>query len=513
MKLSAIVLGLAAASAFAQAAPAAAPAATPAAQPAAEAPKAEAAQPAAQQAAASTADQKAVAAEEAKKAEEAKAAEEAKKAEEAKAAEEAKKAEEAKAAEEAKKAEEAKAAEEAKKAEEAKAAEEAKKAEEAKAAQATEEKKTETAEASFVDRLNITKADAAPEKKKATEFKISGTAEFDAYANMKMGDDKTLYHDYWSTLDVDFQVKFNEKWSAQVELEADGASESPAAIYNGAFVQYTQGENLTFKFGDLTFSEGAFNYYDYDDVSIYAAGMREHDIRGFEVDLLGLQLGLGFGRGANNDNGKSYDVHVAYQLDFAGQALRPFAHYKSWQESKANELHAGLEAALEFGPFAIHAVYGLHADRLTDDDKKATHAFLAEPSFKVANVNIKAGFFYALFNDDLTKATIHGDEIPEYMFAYGEGDIKLNDAITIGLLGELHTNSRDDDTDLGSLNFGTRIYFTPVDGLDVTGFAMAILPMGDDWEKAGHETKVTPAEHDYGEDVNLKFGVETVFSF
>ena len=494
MKLSAIVLGLAAASAFAQAAPAAAPAATPAAQPAAEAPKAEAAQ----QAAASAADQKAVAAEEAKKAEEAKAAEEAKKAEEAKAAEEAKKAEEAKAAEEAKKAEEAKAAEE---------------AEETKAAQATEEKKTEAAGASFVERLNITKADAAPEEKKAMEFKVSGAAEFDAYASMTTGDDKTLYHDYWSTLDVDFQVKFNEKWSAQVELEADGASESPAAIYNGAFVQYTQGENLTFKFGDLTFSEGAFNYYDYDDVSIYAAGMREHDIRGFEVDLLGLQLGLGFGRGANNDNGKSYDVHVAYQLDFAGQALRPFAHYKSWQESKANELHAGLEAALEFGPFAIHAVYGLHADRLTDDDKKATHAFLAEPSFKVANVNIKAGFFYALFNDDLTKATIHGNEIPEYMFAYGEGDIKLNDAITIGLLGELHTNSRDDDTDLGSLNFGTRVYFTPVDGLDVTGFAMAILPMGDDWEKAGHETKVTPAEHDYGEDVNIKFGVETVFSF
>ena len=476
MKLSAIVLGLAAASAFAQAAPAAAPAATPAAQPAAEAPKAEAAQPAAQQAAASAADQKAVAAEEAKKAEEAKAAEEAKKAEEAK------------------------------------AAEEAKKAEEAKAAQATEEKKTEAAGASFVERLNITKADAAPEEKKAMEFKVSGAAEFDAYASMTTGDDKTLYHDYWSTLDVDFQVKFNEQWSAQVELEADGASTNPGAIYNGAFVQYTQGENLTVKFGDLTFSEGAFNYYDYDDPADYAAGMKEHDIRGLELDLYGLQLGLGFTRG-DEDNGKSYDAHVAYQFDFAGQALRPFAHYRSLQESKANELHAGLEAALEFGPFAIHAVYGLHADRLTDDNKKATHAFLAEPSFKVANVNIKAGFFYALFNDDLNKATVHGDEIPEYMFAYGEGDIKLNDVITIGLLGELHTNSRDDDTDLGSLNFGTRVYFTPVDGLDVTGFAMAILPMGDDWEKAGHEDKVSPNSHQYGEDLNLKFGVETVFSF
>ena len=393
-----------------------------------------------------------------------------------------------------------------------------------------EENKSEASEGSFVDRLNITKADEAPEAKKAMEFKISGAAEFDAYGYWKNDKKKELTHDYWSTLDVDFEVKFNEKWSAFVELEADGDNTSPGAVYNGAYVQYSEGENFTLKFGDLTHAEGAFNYYDYNDPADNAAGMKEHDIRGLELDLYGLQLGLGFGRG-NNDfytvcnntvdedgnpvpncyasTGKSYDAHVAYQFDYAGQSLRPFAHYKSWQEAKANELHAGLEAALEFGPFAIHAVYGLHADRLTEDDPKATHAFLAEPSFKVANVNIKGGFFYALLDDK--NPTVHDNELPEYMFAYGEGDIKLTDAVTIGLLGELHTNSLDDDTDLGTLNFGTRIYFSPVDGLDVTGFAMAILPMGNDWEKDGHAAWVSTT--DYGEDLNLKFGVETVFSF
>ena len=40
---------------------------------------------------------------------------------------------------------------------------------------------------------------------------------------------------------------------------------------------------------------------------------------------------------------------------------------------------------------------------------------------------------------------------------------------------------------------------------------MAILPMGDDWEKDGHEAFVSTK--DYGEDLNLYFGVETVFSF
>jgi hypothetical protein len=317
---------------------------------------------------------------------------------------------------------------------------------------------------------------------------------------------------------VDFQVKFNEQWSAQVELEADGPSVDPASLYNGAFVQYTKNENFIVKFGDLTFSEGAFNYYGYDDPSINAAGMVEHDIRGMELDLHGLQLGLGFSRGGNDvqycPDGDcrgftSYDGHVAYQLDFAGQALRPFAHYKSWQTAKQNELHAGLEAALEFGPFAIHSVYGLHMDRLNKNQPDASHAFLIEPTFKVANVSIKGGFYYLYLADGW--ATIHYPEMPEYMFAYGEGDIKFTDALTIGAVGELHTNSLDDDTDLGTLNFGLRSYFTPVDGLEVTGFAMAILPMGNDWEKAGHDQAVST--EDYGEDINLKFGVETVFSF
>lgn len=389
-----------------------------------------------------------------------------------------------------------------------------------------EEAKSETVIGSILDNLNITKADEAAAPKKAMEFKVSGSAEFDLYGQMATGDTykpngenrikQDLYHDYASTIDVDFEVKFNEHWSAQVELEADGAGTSPSAYYNGAFVQYQNGENFAVKFGDLTFSEGAFNYYDYDDPTDNAAGMTEHDIRGLEFNIFGLQLGLGFGRGSNNgfegieaSEDKSYDVHAAYQFDFVGQVLRPYVHYKSAQVPSMNEMHAGLEAALEFGPFAIHAVYGFHSDRLDEDTPKATHSFLAEPSFKVANVNIKAGFFYAMFDDD--EPTIHGSEIPEYMFAYGEGDISINEAITLGLVGEMHMNSLDKDSELSTVNFGLRAYFTPVDGLSVTGFAMAILPTGDDWEEAGHASFVST--EDYGEDLVLKFGLETVFSF
>ena len=510
MKLSAIVLGLAAASAFAQAAPAAEPAAQPAEQPAAAAPAAE---PAAEPATTPAAQPAAEAPAKAEEAQPAADAAVAPKAEEAKVAEEPKK-------EEAVKAEEPKAEEK---------KEEVAKVEEPKVEEKKEEAKQEPTTIPLTERLNITKADAAPEAKKAMEFKISGQAEFDTYANWKNDSEKDLYHRFQSTFDLDFQVKFNENWSAQVEIEADGDGSSPSAYYNGAFVQYQKNENFAIKFGDMTYAEGAFNYYGYDDPAINAAGMAEHDVRGIEFDLYGLELAIGLTRNSMDftcsrqyyystgepvqpqDVCRSYDIHGAYQLEFAGQTLRPFVHYQNWQQGEQNEFHAGLDAALEFGPFAIHAVYGLHKDDISKSSPEITHAFLAEPTFKVANVSIKAGFFYAMLEDNMYDATIHTPEIPEYMFAYGEGIIKFNDAFALGAVGELHTNSLDDDTDLGSLNFGLRSYFTPVDGLDVTGFVMAVLPMGDDWEKAGHEYNVSTV--DYGEDLNLNFGVEAIFSF
>ena len=45
-------------------------------------------------------------------------------------------------------------------------------------------------------------------------------------------------------------------------------------------------------------------------------------------------------------------------------------------------------------------------------------------------------------------------------------------------------------------NIGLRAYFTPIEGLDVTGFAKVNIPIGDDADDAG-----------------LKLGLETVFAF
>ncbi|SMG26780.1 hypothetical protein [Fibrobacter sp. UWB13] len=350
-------------------------------------------------------------------------------------------------------------------------------------------------------------AQEAEAASKGPEVKFSGEVEFDAYTGDVINDDKQS-HSYASTFDLNVDVKLNEKWSASVQLEADGETTNPTAIYNGAFVQYTHNDKFAVKFGDLTFSEGAFlNFYDYDDPADNAAGMAEHDIRGFEIDFNGLVFGLGFGRGDNDNQicveeegeekcvGVAYDLHLAYELGLGEHVLRPFFDYKSYQEAKHNELHTGLDANLKFDAFTFHFVYGAHIDALGEKTPKATHALLFEPALDLGTFNVKASVLYAIFNDK--NPTVHGEEIPEYFFVYGEPGVKINDAIALGLPLEFHTNSVDKDDDISTFNVGVRAYFTPVEGLEVTGFAKLDIPVGDD----------------AGDDTGLYFGLETVFAF
>jgi len=350
-------------------------------------------------------------------------------------------------------------------------------------------------------------AQEAEAASKGPEVKFSGEVEFDAYTGDVVNEDKKS-HSYASTFDLNVDVKFNEKWSASAQLEADGETTDPGAIYNGAFVQYSPNEKFAVKFGDLTFSEGAFlNYYGYDDPADNAAGMAEHDIRGFEIDFNGLVFGLGFGRGDNDNQicveeegeekcvSVAYDLHLAYELGLGEHVLRPFFDYKSYQEAKHNELHTGLDANLKFDAFTFHFVYGAHIDALGEKTPKATHALLFEPALDLGTFNVKASVLYAIFNDK--NPTVHGEEIPEYFFVYGEPGVKINDAIALGLPLEFHTNSVDKDDDISTFNVGVRAYFTPVEGLEVTGFAKLDIPVGDD----------------AGDDTGLYFGLETVFAF
>ncbi len=344
------------------------------------------------------------------------------------------------------------------------------------------------------------------------EVKFSGEVEFDAYTG-NVWADNDLNHSYASTFDLNVDVKFNDKWSAFVGLEADGESTDPAAIYNGAFIQYQPADFFAVKLGDLTFSEGAFvAYYDYNDPADNAAGMKEHDIRGLEIDLAGFILGVGFGSGDNDwadeEGAKVYDVHAAYEFDYAGQHLRPYVDYKSFQSTQHNELHAGVEAGLSIGGFGFRAVYGFHADYLGDDGDvvegqdwtSSAHAFLAEPTFEVGMFDIKTTAFYAIVDrgDAAEDASdLDNGEIPEYFFVYAEPAFKLAEFIKFGIPVEYHTHTLDDDDETAAtFDVGGRIYITPVENLEITAFGM-----------------VDVAVQDNEDDDALRFGLETVFSF
>lgn len=352
--------------------------------------------------------------------------------------------------------------------------------------------------------------------------KFSGEAEFDIYTGDIINDDE-LNHSYASTFGLNVDVQLNEKWSAAVALEADGETTEPEAIYNGAFIQYAPNENFTVKLGDLTFSEGAFEaYYGYDDPADDAAGMTERDIRGVEVNFLGLQLGLGFGRGDNDirsicsgvdeennpiceeESGKNYTIHGAYEFDYAGQHLRPYVNYKSYQSTQHNELHAGIDAGLNLGGFSFRAVYGFHADYLGDDGNvvegedltSTAHSLLAEPSFEISIFQIKTSVFYAFINEGYETLEAEND-FAEYFFLYGEPSVKVAEFVQIGIPVEFHTNTLDDDNDSeATLDFGARVYFNPVENLEITAFGMVGVAMLDN-------------ESDTG----LLLGLETVFGF
>ena len=344
------------------------------------------------------------------------------------------------------------------------------------------------------------------------EVKYNGEVEFDAYTGNVWAEDD-LNHSYASTFDLNFEVKFNEKWSAFVGLEADGETTDPAAIYNGAYIQYQPADFFAVKLGDLTFSEGAFvAYYDYDDPADNAAGMKEHDIRGLEIDLAGFILGVGFGRGDNDwadeEGAKVYDVHAAYEFDYAGQHLRPYVDYKSFQTTQHNELHAGVEAGLSLGGFGFRAVYGFHADYLGDDGDvvegqdwtSTAHAFLVEPTFEVGMFDIKTTAFYAIVDrgDAAEDASdLDNGEIPEYFFVYAEPAFKLAEFIKFGIPVEYHTHTLDDDDETAAtFDVGGRIYITPIENLELTAFGM-----------------VDVAVQDNEDDDALRFGLETVYSF
>jgi hypothetical protein len=129
---------------------------------------------------------------------------------------------------------------------------------------------------------------------------LSGMVMVHAYADWNT-DEPKVTHRFESMLDLDFDLRFNDRWSAWLELEAMGMAMNgmedmegmdmgdessmdpvnPAVVFNGAYIQYTRSERTFFRVGDLKFVEGIFkNYYDFGVPRDDVAGISQKTIIG-----------------------------------------------------------------------------------------------------------------------------------------------------------------------------------------------------------------------------------------
>lgn len=363
--------------------------------------------------------------------------------------------------------------------------------------------------------LGIAAASALAAGEAGPTFKVSGYVDFEAAADwVPDADDDRLSHSYKTTFDLFFDVKFNEKWSAEVAIEASDYSYAPTWLYDGGFVRYAHSEDFVITAGDQKIYEGVFRYYGYDDPVYDAIGMRKHYLRGLRAYIYGVDVALGFtttsttGEDIYDETGwrigegsYAYNAHLAYNLELGRQKIRPFLDYKSYQEKDHNELHAGAVANLAFGEgFALQVGYGLQYAYLASDDDETSvinHAFAVEPEATFGPVFVNASFYYSILDDDEELQNLDLRSNPEYLFAYLEPGFKFNDIFSAGVTLEYHTNSVDDDDELETFDFGPRLYFSPANQLDFTGYVLASVPLGDD----------------AGDDTTLEFGIETEFTF
>ncbi len=336
-------------------------------------------------------------------------------------------------------------------------------------------------------------AQGTESKSEGPTFNVSGSVEFEANTHFKQVDprsetdnnaqDSKWFHDYSSTFDLLFQVKFNDKWSAEASISADGDETAPGFAYDGAFIQYQLNDKIAIKAGDFTYSEGAFRYYDYDDPGDAAAGMMERNIRGLELDAYGLTLGLGFGTDdddceASDAGCTTYAIHAAYDISLGENLVRPYVNYKSYQVENGNSLRAGITASLVFGKAAnVQVVYGLYSDALSEDSPKMSHAFAVEPELSFGKISVKGTAYYAILDDENPTSV----DAPEYMFAYVEPAFSLSENLSLGIQGEYHTMTLDDDADLAQVFVGPKAYFSPTENLSFEGYVRACVPLGDDY--------------------------------
>lgn len=284
-------------------------------------------------------------------------------------------------------------------------------------------------------------------------------------------------------LDLTASVKLNEKVSVDLYATSyttgstggtvpaqgsDAEKRWTGFAYDGFVATAAVTPDFTFKFGDLTYSSGQFNYYGYKRTNTYAVTMKDRGFRGAEVDFAGLSLAAGA------DSKYGYGAYAAYTLGIAESSVKPFFSYAADQAADSSSMRGGLDATLVFGPHKIKLAGGV----LKDKGSELSSTVAVEPILSFGSVSLAATAFVAILDDEDPTAT----NVPERMFFYVEPGYAFGPKFSVGLPLEYHTMSLDSDASLEEIWAVPTAYFALADGFNFSIWAQGSLRTGSDIE-------------------------------
>ena len=230
--------------------------------------------------------------------------------------------------------------------------------------------------------------------------------------------------------------------------------------FDGVELRWNPFQDVSFIFGDMTYSAGAFNYYFWRDPSRYAAISRNQTVRGVGVEVGNEKFGDGkVYIGLTEGSKSAVAIFGTYALKLLNRpdehlTITPSVDWTFGSDiGRSYTYFFGTELdyskSLETFNYSVYAVYGLHPYK-----GKAVHSFLIEPSLNYKIFNLGFNYFYAITNKEYDAAPqIFTDD--QMLFAV-EPSIDITKKFSLGVSFEYHnpdTEKKDDQFKFLGMNF------------------------------------------------------------
>ena len=243
--------------------------------------------------------------------------------------------------------------------------------------------------------------------------------------------------------------------------------------FDGAQFRWDVSNEVTFIFGDMTYSAGAYNYYFWRDVSRYAVIVREQSLRGIGVDVGNDKYGHGsLYLGASDNTDHTIALFATYGIPLINHTDNHLIITPSLDWVFGSEINRGYTYVLgteidwsksyEKFNYGVYAVWGLHPFK-----GKGIHAFLVEPSMNYAIFNLAGTFSYTIIDKDYdAEPQLMTDD--QMLFAI-EPSFNIHKKYTLGVSYEYHDPDREKHGD--SFHFlGMNHYIYPTMNTEIVAW-------------------------------------------